>query len=45
MPHQDFSYLSSNLIKEAASLGASVKDFVPSSVERRLRRKLKKVRR
>lgn len=42
MPNEAYSYVSSKLIKEAAALGANLKDFVPSFVEKRL---LKKIRR
>ncbi len=41
MPKESYSYLSSKLIKEAASLGASLKGFVPSFVASNLKRKLK----
>jgi len=44
MPHEDYSYVSSKLIKEAASLGADVNNFVPGEVGRALRKKLKKAR-
>src|SRR3989338_3102419 len=33
MPHESYSYISSKLIKEAASLGADVGKFVPKKVE------------
>ena len=42
MPNEDYSYLSSKLIKEISSLGARVSCFVPGDVEKELRRKLKK---
>ncbi len=42
MPNENYSYLSSKLIKEAVSLGADVPDFVPDFVEVALRKKLKK---
>jgi pantetheine-phosphate adenylyltransferase len=41
MASQDYSFLSSRLIREAASLGASLSSFVPPEVERRLKEKLK----
>ncbi|MBI3616199.1 MAG: pantetheine-phosphate adenylyltransferase [Candidatus Omnitrophica bacterium] len=41
MPSEEYSYLSSRLIKEAAALGADVGKFVPSFVAQRLRKKLK----
>ncbi|MFH1457830.1 MAG: pantetheine-phosphate adenylyltransferase [Candidatus Omnitrophota bacterium] len=43
MPHESYSYLSSRLLKEAASLGADLSSFVPSSVEKALKKKLHKV--
>ncbi|MBN2097849.1 MAG: pantetheine-phosphate adenylyltransferase [Candidatus Omnitrophica bacterium] len=42
MPNEAYCYLSSKLIKEAASLGANLKDFVPRFVERQLKLKLRK---
>ncbi|MBU0759282.1 MAG: pantetheine-phosphate adenylyltransferase [Candidatus Omnitrophica bacterium] len=41
MPSESYSYLSSKLIKEAAFLGASLKGFVPSFVEKAIKEKLK----
>jgi len=41
MPHESYSYLSSKLIKEAASLGADLSCFVPHFVERALKKKLR----
>lgn len=43
MPSEGYSYLSSTLIKEAASLGADVASFVPPFVAGRLKEKLKSV--
>ncbi|MEW6075504.1 MAG: pantetheine-phosphate adenylyltransferase [Candidatus Omnitrophota bacterium] len=40
MPHEAYSYLSSKLLKEAASLGADLSSFVPKAIERILKRKL-----
>jgi len=40
MPHESYSYISSRLIKEAASLGADVNAFVPKKVGRVLRERL-----
>lgn len=40
MPQESYSYLSSKLLKEAASLGADLSSFVPDFVENALRRKL-----
>jgi len=42
MPNESYCYLSSKLIKEAASLGASLKDFVPDFIERKLKARLRK---
>jgi pantetheine-phosphate adenylyltransferase len=41
MPQESFSYISSRLLKEAASLGADLSSFVPDYVERELRERLK----
>ncbi len=41
MPQESFSYLSSKLLKEAASLGANLSCFVPDFVEKALKRKLR----
>lgn len=41
MPSEAYSYLSSKLIKEAASLGANLKGFVPGFVEKAIKAKLK----
>ena len=41
MPSESYSYISSRLIKEAASLGADLSDFVPYLVEKKLKKKLK----
>jgi pantetheine-phosphate adenylyltransferase len=43
MPQESYSYLSSRLLKEAASLGADLSSFVPSFVEKALKKKLQKV--
>ncbi len=42
MPHESYSYLSSKLLKEAASLGADLSSFIPSFVEKALKDKLRK---
>ena len=42
MPSEQFSFLSSKLLKEAASLGADLSSFVPSFVEEALKKRLKK---
>ncbi len=39
MPHERYTYISSRLIKEVASYGASVKGLVPPVVEKRLAEK------
>jgi pantetheine-phosphate adenylyltransferase len=36
MPHERYTYISSRLIKEVASLGAPVTGLVPAAVEERL---------
>jgi len=43
MPHEDYSYVSSKLIKEAAALGASLGNFIPKEVEAALKNKLRRV--
>jgi len=40
MPNESYSYVSSKLIKEAASLGADVKNFIPKKVQIALKEKL-----
>lgn len=40
MPSENYSYLSSKIIKEMASLGADLSGFVPSLVEKKLKEKL-----
>lgn len=37
MPSEEYSYVSSKLIKEAASLGAGLNKFVPKEVEKKLK--------
>lgn len=39
MPKQDYSFVSSSNVKQIASLGGKVSEFVPASVEEALRRK------
>jgi len=39
MPHERYTYISSRLIKEVASYGATVAALVPSGVEQRLKEK------
>lgn len=40
MPSEGYSFLSSTLLKEAASLGANISSFVPKFVERRIKERL-----
>jgi pantetheine-phosphate adenylyltransferase len=40
MPAEQYSYLSSRLVREVAKLGGSIRDLVPTMVEQRLREKL-----
>jgi pantetheine-phosphate adenylyltransferase len=40
MPHPQYSYISSRLIKEAAFLGADLKQFLPGIVLKALRKKI-----
>lgn len=44
MPHEDYSYISSKLIKEAALLGADVSSFITPKVQNALKKKIKKAR-
>lgn len=41
-PSEEYSYVSSRLIKEAASLGADISSFVPAFVQKAVKEKLKK---
>lgn len=41
MPSENFSFLSSRLLKEAGALGADLSSFVPKFVEEKLKEKLK----
>ena len=41
MPSEGYSFLSSTLLKEAASLGADVSSFIPYFVEKRLKERLR----
>jgi pantetheine-phosphate adenylyltransferase len=43
MTSETYSYLSSRIVKEIASLGGSVKNIVPDIVERRLKEKFKNI--
>jgi len=40
MPAEQYSYISSRLVREVAQLGGSIKDLVPEMVEQRVREKL-----
>ena len=40
MPSENYSYFSSKIIKEMASLGADLSEFVPANVEKKLKEKL-----
>ena len=40
MPAEQYSYLSSRLVREIAQLGGSIKDLVPALVEQRIQEKL-----
>jgi pantetheine-phosphate adenylyltransferase len=42
MPNVEYSFLSSNLVKEIFELGGCLQDLVPEQVENRLREKFKK---
>jgi pantetheine-phosphate adenylyltransferase len=41
MPSEHYSYISSTLLKEAASLGGDISAFVPATVEKRLKERLR----
>lgn len=43
MPQESYSYFSSKLLKEAASLGADLSSFVPDFIEEALKKKLRKL--
>ncbi len=42
MPHPNYSYLSSRLVKEIVYLGGNLKDFLPSECIEALKKKLKR---
>ena len=44
MPNEAYSYVSSKLIKEASALGASLKEFIPSFVEKELLKKISQMK-
>ncbi len=41
MPSEEFSYLTSTIVKEISSLGGSVKGLVPQAVEKALKKKFR----
>lgn len=41
MPKEEYTYLSSRIVKEIARLGGDITDFVPARVAKALRKKLK----
>ena len=41
MPSEQYSYISSRLLKEAVALGADLSSFMPQDVQRKLKEKLK----
>ncbi len=43
MPSESYSYVSSKLLKEAAALGADLGYFLPSCVEKALKKKIKRM--
>ncbi|MFN2454528.1 MAG: pantetheine-phosphate adenylyltransferase [Pyrinomonadaceae bacterium] len=42
MPHEDYSYVSSRLVKEVFQLGGAIDGLVPVSVQARMKQKLNK---
>jgi pantetheine-phosphate adenylyltransferase len=42
MPKEEYTYLSSRIVKEIARLGGDVKEFLPAQVSAALRAKLRK---
>ena len=40
MPHEQYTYLNSNIVREIARFGGDVSKFVPPSVRRRLEKKI-----
>ena len=42
MTHEEYSFVSSRLIKEAVSMGGDVSSFVPKEIEKRLKARFKK---
>ena len=44
MPHEQYTYLNSSIVREIAFLGGDVADFVPPSVRRRLEKKIRSLK-
>ncbi len=42
MPHEKYTYLNSTIVRNLASLGSDVSDFVPEIVQKALKKKFKK---
>lgn len=42
MPSQEYTYLTSSIVKAVASYGGEIKDFVPETVSKKLKEKLRK---
>jgi len=42
MPNEEYSFLTATIVKEIASLGGSIKELVPRSVDEELRKKCRK---
>lgn len=42
MPHEKYTYLNSTIVRNLASLGSDVSDFVPEEVQKALKEKFKK---
>ncbi len=40
MPHENFTYLNSTIVKEVASFGGDITNFVPKIVKQKLMEKL-----
>jgi pantetheine-phosphate adenylyltransferase len=40
VPHEQYTYLNSTIVREVARLGGDVKDFVPPSVRKKLLEKV-----
>ena len=39
MPHEKYTHISSSMVREVASLGGNVKNYVPNHVDEALKRK------